>query len=75
MLESALALIALILALLLRPWRQLLSRRPLVTQSSGDASGLWTPLFPVFLVYKLSRAICKNLYILGRNSGTFFNKR
>ena len=44
MLESALALTALILALLLRPWRQLLSRRPLVTQSSGDASGLWTPL-------------------------------
>ena len=50
MLESALALIALILALLLRPWRQLLSRRPLVTQSSGDASGLWTPLLATLVV-------------------------
>ncbi|MCZ2107232.1 MAG: hypothetical protein LC106_07625, partial [Burkholderiales bacterium] len=45
-----LALIALILALLLRPWRQLLSRRPLVTQSSGDASGLWTPLLATLVV-------------------------
>lgn len=50
MLESALALTALILALLLRPWRQLLSRRPLVTQSSGDASGLWTPLLATLVV-------------------------
>ncbi len=50
MLESALALIALILALLLRPWRQLLSRRPLVTQESGDASGLWTPLLATLVV-------------------------
>lgn len=50
MLESALTLIALILALLLRPWRQLLSRRPLVTQSSGDASGLWTPLLATLVV-------------------------
>lgn len=50
MLEIALALIALILALLLRPWRQLLSRRPLVTQSSGDASGLWTPLLATLVV-------------------------
>ena len=50
MLESALALIALILALLLRPWRQLLSCRPLVTQSSGDASGLWTPLLATLVV-------------------------
>lgn len=50
MLEIALALTALILALLLRPWRQLLSRRPLVTQSSGDASGLWTPLLATLVV-------------------------
>ena len=50
MLESALALTALILALLLGPWRQLLSRRPLVTQSSGDASGLWTPLLATLVV-------------------------
>lgn len=50
MLESALTLTALILALLLRPWRQLLNRRPLVTQSSGDASGLWTPLLATLVV-------------------------
>ena len=50
MLESALALTTLILALLLRPWRQLLNRRPLVTQSSGDASGLWTPLLATLVV-------------------------
>ena len=50
LLELSLALIALILALLLRPWRQLLSRRPLVTQSSGDASRLWTPLLATLVV-------------------------
>lgn len=50
LLELSLALIALILALLLRPWRQLLNRRPLVTQSSGDASGLWTPLLATLVV-------------------------
>lgn len=50
MLESACALIALIVALLLRPWRQLASRRPLVTQESGDASGLWTPLCATLVV-------------------------
>ena len=50
LLEISLALTALILALLLRPWRQLLNRRPLVTQSSGDASGLWTPLLATLVV-------------------------
>ena len=50
LLELSLALTALILALLLRPWQQLLSRRPLVTQSSGDASGLWTPLLATLVV-------------------------
>ena len=50
LLELSLALTALPLALLLRPWRQLLSRRPLVTQSSGDASGLWTPLLATLVV-------------------------
>ena len=50
LLELSLALTALILALLLRPWRQLLNRRPLVTQSSGDASGLWTPLLATLVV-------------------------
>lgn len=50
LLELSLALIALILALLLRPWRQLISRRPLVTQERGDASGLWTPLLATLVV-------------------------
>ena len=50
LLELSLALTALILALLLRPWRQLPTRRPLVTQSSGDASGLWTPLLATLVV-------------------------
>ena len=50
LLELSLALTALILALLLRPWRQLLNRRPLVTQTSGDASGLWTPLLATLVV-------------------------
>ena len=50
LLELSLALTALILALLLRPWRQLLSRRPLVTQERGDASGLWTPLLATLVV-------------------------
>ena len=50
LLELSLALTALILAQLLRPWRQLLNRRPLVTQSSGDASGLWTPLLATLVV-------------------------
>lgn len=50
LLELSLALTALTLALLLRPWRQLASRRPLVTQSSGDASGLWTPLLATLVV-------------------------
>ena len=50
LLELSLALTALILALLLRPWRQLFNRRPLVTQSSGDASGLWTPLLATLVV-------------------------
>lgn len=31
-------------ALWLRPWRMLASRKPLVTQTVGDASPLWTPL-------------------------------
>lgn len=43
-LELLLVLAALGLALWLRPWRLLASRRPLVTQASGDPSPLWTPL-------------------------------
>lgn len=49
-LETALALVALAVALLLRPWRQLASRAPLVTQSHGDISALWTPLLATLVI-------------------------
>ena len=50
LLEPVLTFVALVLALLLRPWRQLASRRPLVTQDAGDASGLWTPLLAALVI-------------------------
>lgn len=50
MLETLLALLAIATAVLLRPWRQLASRRPLVTQDAGDASGLWTPLLAALVI-------------------------
>src|SRR5574344_198663 len=43
-LQPALALVALAVALLLRPWGQLASSHPLVTQTQGHLSALWTPL-------------------------------
>ena len=43
-LESLLALVALTAALATRPWRLLASRKPLVHESHGAASPLWTPL-------------------------------
>ena len=43
-LESLVALVALITALLTRPWRLLASRTPLEHESHGAASPLWTPL-------------------------------
>lgn len=49
-LETALALVALAVALLLRPWRQLASRAPLVTQNHGDISALWTPLLATLVI-------------------------
>ncbi len=50
MLETLLALLAIATAVLLRPWRQLASRRPLVTQDAGDASPLWTPLLATLVI-------------------------
>ena len=49
-LETALAVVALAVALLLRPWRQLASGRPLVTQTHGDLSALWTPLLATLVI-------------------------
>ena len=49
-LETALALVALVVALLMRPWRLLASSRPLVTQSHGDISPLWTPLLATLVI-------------------------
>ena len=49
-LETALAVAALAVALLLRPWRQLASRAPLVTQNHGDISALWTPLLATLVI-------------------------
>lgn len=49
-LETALAALALAVALLLRPWRQLASSRPLVTQTHGDLSALWTPLLATLVI-------------------------
>ena len=43
MLEVALLTLALVTALLMRPWRLLGNRKPLVTQTHGDSSALWTP--------------------------------
>ena len=43
-LESLLAVVALTAAVATRPWRLLASRKPLVHESHGAASPLWTPL-------------------------------
>lgn len=50
MLEFALLLIALIMALLMRPWRLLSNRKALVNQNHGDSSPLWTPLLATLVV-------------------------
>lgn len=50
MLEITLLLVALTTALLMRPWRQLANRTPLVTQERGDSSPLWTPLLATLVV-------------------------
>ncbi len=50
MLEIALLVIALLTALLMRPWRLLANRKPLVTQAHGDISPLWTPLLATLVM-------------------------
>ncbi|MDO4592521.1 MAG: hypothetical protein Q4B46_06920 [Comamonadaceae bacterium] len=50
MLEITLLLVALTTALLMRPWRQLANRTPLVTQERGDSSPLWAPLLATLVV-------------------------
>ena len=50
MLETTLLFIALLVALALRPWRLLSSRKALVTQDHGDASPLWTPLLATLVL-------------------------
>lgn len=44
MLELLLIAVSLTFALVLRPWRLLANARPLVHETTGAASGLWTPL-------------------------------
>ncbi|WP_440111275.1 hypothetical protein [Acidovorax sp. BL-A-41-H1] len=43
-LEALLAVVALVAALAARPWRMLAARPPLVHQTHGAPSALWTPL-------------------------------
>ena len=50
MLEVALLTLALVTALLMRPWRLLGNRKPLVTQTHGDSSALWTPLLATLVI-------------------------
>jgi len=49
-LESLLALVTLTAALATRPWRLLASRKPLVHESHGAASPLWTPLLATLVL-------------------------
>lgn len=50
MLEVALLLIALPLALAMRPWRLLASRKALTTQKHGDSAPLWTPMLATLVI-------------------------
>lgn len=50
MLEFSLALAAILLALSLKPWRLLAARAPLVSQTHGDLSPLWTPLLATLVI-------------------------
>ena len=49
-LEAAIALLALATAIFLQPWRLLASQRPLVHESHGKPSALWTPLLAALVV-------------------------
>ncbi len=50
LLEPALALVAILLALSLKPWRLLAARAPLASQTHGDLSPLWTPLLATIVI-------------------------
>ena len=49
-LEATIALLALVTAIFLQPWRLLASQRPLVHESHGKPSALWTPLLAALVV-------------------------
>ncbi|PWW46275.1 hypothetical protein [Melaminivora alkalimesophila] len=49
-LEAALALLALALALVARPWRMLASQKPLVHEEHGAPAALWTPLLATLAI-------------------------
>ena len=49
-LEASIALLALATAIFLQPWRLLASQRPLVHESHGKPSALWTPLLAALVV-------------------------
>lgn len=48
--EATLVVLALALAVFLRPWRQLASRRPLAHEAHGTPSPLWTPLLATLVL-------------------------
>ncbi len=50
MLEATLLIAALAIATLMRPWRLLANRKPLVNQDHGDSAPLWTPLLATLVV-------------------------
>ena len=60
--RSVADLVALTAALATRPWRLLASRKPLVHESHGAASPLWTPLLAT-LVFLPWHAV-KNLWLI-----------
>jgi len=49
-LEAVIALLAMLAALFMQPWRLLASQRPLVHETHGRASPLWTPLLATLVV-------------------------
>ena len=49
-LEAAIALLATLASLFMQPWRLLASQRPLVHETHGRASALWTPLLATLVV-------------------------
>jgi hypothetical protein len=49
-LEATIALLAMATAIFLQPWRLLASQRPLVHESHGKPSALWTPLLAALVV-------------------------